>query len=297
MAGAGPGACDVTPAAELHGARKSYGAVDALCGVDLGVERGEIVALLGRNGAGKTTAIQLLLGLRRPDAGTARLFGADPRRPDARRRCGATPQETGLPETLRVEEILAFVRAHYPTPLQTGDVLERFALTELAERQAGGLSGGQRRRLAVALAFAGDPELVFLDEPSSGLDAPSRRGLWRAIRTFVARGRAILLTTHDLVEAEALATRVVVLERGRVALEGATAEVVARAGVQRIRIRAQPLPSVPGLHRVVENGRYLTLLVRDAGVAVRALVAADVELGELEVSPAGLEEVVGGTDA
>jgi ABC-2 type transport system ATP-binding protein len=287
----------VTPAAVLEAVQKSYGSVRAVAGVDLHVESGQIVALLGRNGAGKTTAIQLMLGLRRPDAGTARLFGLDPRRPDARRRCGVTPQETDLPETLRVDEILEFVRAHYAAPLPTRDVLGRFGLAELASRQAGGLSGGQRRRLAVALAFAGDPELVFLDEPSSGIDAPSRRSLWGAIRTFAARGRAILLTTHDLVEAEALATHVVVLERGRVALEGATPDIVARAGVQRIRVRSQPLPTLPGVQRVIENGRYVTLLVRDAGDTVRALVAADADLAELEVSAAGLEDVVAGADA
>ena len=280
-------------AAELGGARKAYGSVTALDGVDLTVAPGEIVTLLGPNGAGKTTAIRLLLGLRRPDAGTARLFGLDPHRTEARRRCGTTPQETDLPETLRVREILELVRAHYPRPLPPSDLLERFGLAALGSRQAGGLSGGQRRRLAVALAFAGDPELVFLDEPSSGLDAASRRSLWQSVRDFVTRGRAILLTTHDLVEAEALATRVVVLERGRVVLEGSAAEIAARSGLQRVRIRLQPLPDLPGVEQLLENGRHLTLLVREAGEVLRALVAADADLRELEVGQAGLEHALG----
>jgi ABC-2 type transport system ATP-binding protein len=191
-----------------------------------------------------------------------------------------------------VREILDLVRAHYARPLPPSELLERFGLTALASRQAGGLSGGQRRRLAVALAFAGDPELVFLDEPSSGLDAASRRSLWQSVRDFVTRGRAILLTTHDLVEAEALATRVVVLERGRVVLEGSAAEIAARSGLQRVRIRLQPLPDLPGVEQAVENGRYLTLLVREAGDVLRVLVAADADLRELEVGQAGLEQAL-----
>jgi ABC-2 type transport system ATP-binding protein len=233
-----------------------------------------------------------MLGLRRPDVGTARLFGLDPHRVEARRRCGTTPQETDLPETLQVHEILELVRAHYPRPLRAAELLERFGLEALGRRQAGGLSGGQRRRLAVALAFAGDPELVFLDEPSAGLDAASRRSLWQSVRNFVTRGRAILLTTHDLAEAEALATRVVVLERGRVVLAGSAREIAARAGSQRIRVRAQPLPELPGVERVVENGRYLTLLVREAGDVLRALVAADADLHELEVDQASLAQAL-----
>jgi ABC-2 type transport system ATP-binding protein len=282
----------MSAAAELVGARKAFRGNQALDSVDLAVRAGEIVALLGPNGAGKTTAIRLLLGLRRPDAGTARLFGLDPRRTEARRRCGTTPQETDLPETLRVREILDFVRAHFPRPLAADDLLERFDLCELAARQAGGLSGGQKRRLAVALAFAGDPELVFLDEPSSGLDASTRRSLWQSVHGLAARGRSILLTTHDLAEAEALATRVIVLERGRVVLEGPTAEVAARTGLLRVRIRAQLVPPLPGLVAVLENGRYVTLLVRNVDEVVRALVLADADLEELEVVPAGLEQAL-----
>ena len=165
---------------------KAFAGREALRGVTLGVRRGEVAALLGPNGAGKTTAVRIMLGLRRPDRGEVSLFGLDPRRVEARRRCGATPQETDLPDGLRVVEIADFVRCHFERPLGTADLLERFGLAALQQRQAGGLSGGQRRRLAVALAFAGDPELVFLDEPSAGLDAGARRSLWQSIRGFAA---------------------------------------------------------------------------------------------------------------
>jgi ABC-2 type transport system ATP-binding protein len=282
----------VTALAELRGVSKAFPRAQALDGIDLRIGACEVVALLGPNGAGKTTAIRLLLGLRRPDAGRALLFGLDPRRPEARRRCGATPQETDLPETLRVREIVELVRAHFAHPVATQELLDRFGVLELAERQAGGLSGGERRRVAVGLAFAGDPDLVFLDEPSSGLDAATKRRLWESIRSFAARGRAILLTTHDLGEAEALATRVIVLDRGRVRVEGSVAEIASRTGLHRVRVKSQPLPPLAGVEQMVENGRYLMLLTRSTGELIRALVAVDADLEELEVAPAGLEQTL-----
>jgi ABC-2 type transport system ATP-binding protein len=282
----------VNAAAELSGVRRRFGSITALDGVELRVEPGEVVALLGPNGAGKTTAIKVLLGLRRPDAGRALLFGLDPRRAEARRRCGATPQETDLPETLRVREIVEFVRAHYPHPEPTGELIARFGLASLERRQAGGLSGGERRRVAVALGFAGDPDLVFLDEPSSGLDVPSRRALWESIRSFVGRGRSILLTTHDLAEAESLATRVVVLDHGRIVIQGTVAEIAARAGLQRIRVRSQPLPQLPEVEQVSANGRYVLLFTSNADDVVRALVAENADLAELEVTPITLEQAL-----
>jgi ABC-2 type transport system ATP-binding protein len=197
---------------ELVGVSKSFGSVRALDRLDLTVDRDEIVAVLGPNGAGKTTAIGVLLGLRRPDSGRALLFGRDPSDVATRRRVGCTPQQTSFPLTLRVGEIVDFVRAHYPRPLARDVLVDRFALREFEHRQAGGLSGGERRRVACALAFAGDPELVVLDEPSSGLDIESRLALWRTIRD---EQRTVLLTTHSFEEAEALATRIVVLHRGR----------------------------------------------------------------------------------
>jgi ABC-2 type transport system ATP-binding protein len=208
----------VRPVAELRGVSKSFGRIRALDGLDLAVADGEIVGLLGPNGAGKSTAIGILLGLRRPDRGMARLFGRDPRDPTARRCVGCTPQETSFPVTLRVREVVDLVRAHFRAPHDRGTLLERFHLEDLEQRQIGGLSGGQRRRLACALAFAGDPALVLLDEPSSGLDVESRLALWETIR---ASHCSVLLTTHSFEEAEALATRVVVLHEGRAVASGA----------------------------------------------------------------------------
>ena len=212
-------------AASLRSVVKRFGTVTALDGVDLTVGEGEIVALLGPNGAGKTTAVRVLLGLLRPDRGTVEVLGCDPRSPAARTAIGATPQEMSFPPTLRVAELVDFVRAHYRRPLPAGVLLETFGLADVARRQAGGLSGGQRRRLAASLAFAGDPQLAILDEPTAGLDVEMRRSLWDAIRRHAGRGRAVLLTTHQLEEAEALAHRIVVVARGRVVAEGSAAQI------------------------------------------------------------------------
>jgi ABC-2 type transport system ATP-binding protein len=207
-------------AAALRRVTKRFGAVVALDGVDLELRSGELLAVLGRNGAGKTTALSVLLGLRRADSGRAELFGDDPRRPASRAQIGVTPQDAGFPPTLRVREIVDLVAAHFATPVATGELLERFGLTGCARRQAGGLSGGERRRLSVALAFVGRPLALFLDEPTTGLDVEARRDVWAELRAYAAGGGTILLTTHYLEEAEALASRVVVLACGRVVAEG-----------------------------------------------------------------------------
>jgi ABC-2 type transport system ATP-binding protein len=279
----------IVHAAELADVHKAYGKVLALAGVSLRVDAGDVVALLGPNGAGKTTAIRVLLGLRSPDRGTARLFGRNPRVPAARRRIGCTPQETGLPQTLRVAETLTFACAHFPSPTPVGDLLERFALTELARRQTGALSGGERRRLAVALAFAGAPSLVVLDEPSSGLDIQSRRLLWHGVAAYAVDGGTVLLSTHDLEEAEALATRVVVLARGAVLADGSVAEIRARAGVSRIRLTS-PAPSIAGVIRQDERAGGSVLYTREPGAVVRRLVEQGSTLAGLEVARASLEE-------
>ncbi len=279
-------------AARLDEVSKSFGPRNALDRVTLEVREGEGVALLGPNGAGMTTAVALLLGLRRPDRGRAQLFGQDPRDPHARAAIGVTPQELAFPATLTVREILALVAAHYAQPQPVQQLLERFGLGELERRQAGGLSGGERRRLAVALAFAGRPRAVLLDEPTTGLDVESRRSLWEVIRAYAAGGGTTLLTTHYLEEAEELATRVVVLDRGRVVTEGSVAEIKRRARLTRVRLRTAEPPPVPGDLRVVHEHGTTTIYTSDAGTVVRALVLADVALDGLEVTPVSLEEAL-----
>ncbi len=215
-------------AAALRGVSKRFGETAALDGVDLELRTGEVLALLGPNGAGKTTALSILLGLRRPDSGRAELFGEDPRHAAARVAIGVTPQESGFPPTLRVREIVDLVRAHFPNPASAAELLDRFGLAEIGRRQAGGLSAGERRRLSVALAFAGNPRALFLDEPTAGLDVEARRSVWREVQRYAACGQTVLLTTHHLEEAEALASRVVVLARGRIVADGSPAELSGR---------------------------------------------------------------------
>jgi ABC-2 type transport system ATP-binding protein len=217
-------------AAALIGVTKSFGTLVALEDVDLELHGGDVLALLGPNGAGKTTALSLVLGLRRPDRGHAELLGMDPRSRAPRASIGVTPQDAGFPPTLRVLEIVDLVRAHFATPVPTAELLARFGLIDCRRRQAGGLSGGERRRLSVALAFAGRPLAVFLDEPTTGLDVDARRNLWGELQEYAAAGGTILLTTHYLEEAEALATRVALLAHGRIAADGSPRELAGAHG-------------------------------------------------------------------
>jgi ABC-2 type transport system ATP-binding protein len=278
--------------AELREVHKRYGKTQALRGVDLQVRPGELVALLGPNGAGKTTAVSILLGQRRPDAGSARLFGRDPSLPATRRSVGATPQMAGFPDNLTVAEVVNLVRVHYPDPATTPELLARFGLSGLAGRRAGGLSGGQQRRLAVALAFAGRPRLVILDEPTTGLDVEARRGLWEVVRAFVADGGAVLLTTHYLEEAQALASRVVVIAGGQIIAHGSVDDITARAGLSRVHLRAPWLPSLPtGTHAESSNDDHI-LYTADPDGLVRALSLQGVPFTRLRIERASLEEAV-----
>jgi ABC-2 type transport system ATP-binding protein len=280
------------PLAELRDVHKAFGERRVLAGASVTVERGEVVALLGRNGAGKTTAIRILLGLRRPDAGRARLGGRDPGDPAARLILGWAPQESDLPETLRVSEVIDLVRSHYPQPVPRSELAERFGVGDLLRRETGGLSGGQRRRVVVSLAFAGDPRLVVLDEPSSGLDRAARTALWQAIRSSAAAGRGILLATHDLAEAGALATRVVLLEHGRAAVDGTVDDMRRTRGGTRVAIQRQTLRPPVHADATVTSGDRLVFLTRTPGALIRELVEAEADLDELEVAPLSLEQAL-----
>jgi ABC-2 type transport system ATP-binding protein len=275
--------------AELGAATKRFGALTALDRVSLAVDEGDVLALLGPNGAGKSTAIAVLLGLRLPDQGSARLFGLDPRRVEARRRIGVAPQEAAFPPTLRVHEVIELVRRHYEEPIALEAAVARFGLQRLLRRQLGGLSGGERRLVAVALAFAGAPELVVLDEPTAGLDAEARHAVWEVVRVHAHGGGTVLLTTHHLDEAEALADRAVLLERGVVVEDGTVAAIKRAAGLTRVSFRASPGLALEGIRL---EGELARADVEDAGAFVAALVHRGVRLAELEVRPLSLEEAI-----
>ena len=277
-------------AARLEGVVKSFGPVRALDGVDLELRRGEVLALLGPNGAGKSTAVATMLGLRRPDRGRAYLDGLDPREPAARRSVGAVLQEIGFPQTLHVRELVELVRGHYPVPCSVEEALERLGLASLAQRQALGLSSGQRRRLAVALALAGRPRVLFLDEPTAGMDPTARRALLADLNDFADEGGSVLLTTQQLAEAEAIASRVALLVGGRIVLDGTVAEVRARAGMTRVTLRAETVPPLAGISTVESHHDRHVVYVGDADRFVAELVGSGITFRELEVVPVSLED-------
>jgi ABC-2 type transport system ATP-binding protein len=276
--------------ASLVAVSKTFGAVRALDRLDLELRQGEVVGLLGPNGAGKSTAISILLGLRRPDEGRAALFGRNPRETRARQRIGVVLQEVSLPPVLRVGELVELVRAHYEDPAPQAELLERLDLGELAGTQIGGLSGGQRRRLAMALALVGRPHALFLHEPTAAIDAGGRRVLWRELSAFAAAGGAILVTTQQLEEAERYATRLVVISHGRIVGEGTVGEIRARVGKATVRLRAEQLPQLPGAIVVESTLDRHVVHVDDPERYVAELVRSGIRYHDLEVARPSLED-------
>ena len=280
--------------ASLERVSKNYGEVRALRNVNFSVRAGQVVALLGPNGAGKTTAVKLLLGLMQPTSGQARVFGGDPVNPQNRIRAGAMLQVGRVPETLRVREHIDLFSSYYPNPLPLDEVLMAAGLEKLRDRKFGELSGGQRQRTLFALAICGNPDLLFLDEPTVGLDVEARRTLWEEIRRLVDRGKTVLLTTHYLQEADALADRIAVINRGVIIAEGTPTEIKAQTSGKRIRcITALSIASllrIPGITAARQDREAVEINAGEAEPVVRELLSRDPGLSGLEITSAGLEE-------
>ena len=279
---------------EMRGVEKRYGDVVALAGVDLAVAPGEVVGFLGPNGAGKTTSIRVMLGLTTPSRGEALLFGGPPARRDARGRVGVMLQDSGVPTSLRVRELVGLFARYYPYALPRDEVLERAGLREKADALVSSLSGGQRQRLYFALAIVGDPDLLFLDEPTVALDVEGRRAFWQQVVGFAELGKTVLFTTHHLAEADAVAQRLVVIDRGHVIAEGTPSEVKRRVADRTVRFRADvpvaALVARPYVQRVEpEPGGLTAVYTSEPERLLRELFAQGADLRDLTVTDADLE--------
>jgi ABC-type multidrug transport system ATPase subunit/peptidoglycan/LPS O-acetylase OafA/YrhL len=280
--------------AELRGITKKFGAVTALDGIDIQVRGGELLAVLGPNGAGKSTAISLWLGLTEADAGNVTLLGGSPRDVARRQGLGVMMQDVELPKELRVRELVTLASSYYSDPLPVDETLRRAGVLGIADKPYGRLSGGQKRLAQFAVAICGQPRVLFLDEPSVGLDVKAREALWNSVRALLASGCSIVLTTHYLEEAEALATRVAVIGKGRVIASGTVDDMRALVARRQIscesRLSPDEIRGWPGVIDARRDRDRLLVTASDAEGVVRRMLAADATLNRLEVRQAGLNE-------
>ena len=283
-----------TAVAQFESVSKNYGNVRALADFNFEVRGGELVALLGPNGAGKTTAIRLLLGLAKPNAGRMSVFGGDPASVETHVRVGAMMQVGRVPETLRVREHVDLFSSYYPNPLPISETLAIAGLGELKDRKFGLLSGGQKQRVLFALAICGNPDLLFLDEPTVGLDVEARHLLWNEIRSLLRGGKTVVLTTHYLEEADALADRIVVINKGRIIAEGTPAEIKSRTAGKRIRcvteLPIEVIRKIPAVVDVQTDREAVVIQTSQPESVLRQLLQLDLEISGIEVSSAGLDE-------
>jgi ABC-2 type transport system ATP-binding protein len=293
-----PQSAAIGPALRFSGVVHRYRSLIALDHLDLEVARGETLALLGPNGAGKSTAISILLGLQRPQEGEVSVLGTDPRSAMASGKVGAMLQvggASGLPHGVKVGDLVAMTSRLYRRPSPVGQTLARAGLTELADRQTQRLSGGQAQRVRFALAIAGDPELVFLDEPTIAMDVEGRRSFWAMMRDFSREGRTVVFATHHLDEVDAVADRIVVIRKGAVVANGAASSIKAAVPTRRVRF-ASPwadsacLRELDGVDAASIRGAEVVLDSLDADATVRALVASGVAFTDIEVTGADLEQ-------
>jgi ABC-2 type transport system ATP-binding protein len=285
-----------TTAVTLSGVTKRYGTVQAVAGVDLTIRSGEVVAMLGPNGAGKSTTIEMLLGLVRPDQGTVQVYGATPAEAIAAGKVGVMLQSGGIIEDAKVGELLNLVAGLHNDPMPVGEALERAGIADLKGRILKGLSGGQKQRVRFAMAIIPQPDLIVLDEPTTGMDVESRRDFWASMHAETALGRTVLFATHYLEEADAYADRVVLMRNGKVVADGTAAQIKATVSGRTIRATVPgadlaAFAALPGVRNVETRGDVVLLQCADSDDTLRYLLN-NTPAHDIEVTSADLEDAV-----
>ncbi|GAB3932100.1 ABC transporter ATP-binding protein [Kribbella albertanoniae] len=285
-----------TTAVSLMGVTKKYGAVQAVAGVDLSIRAGEVVALLGPNGAGKSTTIEMLLGLVRPDQGSVQVYGGSPEEAIAKGQVGVMLQSGGIIEDAKVGELLNLVAGLHSKPMPVQEALDRAGIADLSGRTMKGLSGGQKQRVRFAMAIIPQPDLIVLDEPTTGMDVESRRDFWASMHAETARGRTVLFATHYLEEADSYADRVVLMRNGKIVADGTAAQIKASVSGRRIRAtvpgaNVTALAALPGVRTVETRGDVLLLQCADSDNTLRYLLS-NTPAHDIEVTSADLEDAV-----
>ncbi|MFC0333796.1 ABC transporter ATP-binding protein [Paenibacillus sepulcri] len=286
----------MTAAIQLDQVTKIYKGKKAVDGLSLTIEKGSVVALLGPNGAGKTTTVSMILGLHQPTSGSVKLLGGDPRDPRIRDQIGAMLQDVSVIDNLKVNETIELFRHYYEKPLPLEQLLRISGLEKEKNKMATALSGGQQRRLGFALAVAGDPEVLFLDEPTVGMDVSSRQLFWDTIRAMAGRGRTIVLTTHYLEEADSVADRIVVINNGKLIADGTPSEIKAETTGRVITFTAgasvtpDSLAAMPGVTDIQWSGRKVRLFSGNTDGLIAALVEKRIDMRDIEIASGGLED-------
>ena len=282
-------------AVRLTGIHKSFGKVQAVRGVDLQISPGEVVAFLGPNGAGKSTTIDVLLGLIRPDSGTASLFGTSPLQAVQAGRVGAMLQGGGLLPEVAVGELISMFAALHRSPMPVAEAMDRAGITDIAKQRTSKLSGGQAQRVRYALALVPDPDLLVLDEPTVAMDVEVRRSFWASMRDFTGSGRTVLFATHYLDEADAFADRVVVLADGTIIADGTGAQIKASVAGRTISAvipgaRPDDLSRLQGVVAVEQEAGRMLLRCNDSDAALRALLQTAPATHDIEITAGNLED-------
>lgn len=280
--------------ASAYGLTKSFAGKKALDNIDLEIQSGQVFAILGANGAGKTTLINILLGRLNPDSGDVCVFGVKAGSLQAKRQAGAMLQVANLPETIKIKEHIQLFQSYYPHPMDYQKVIHYAGLQDMQNRYSKKLSGGEKQRLLFALSICGNPKLLFLDEPSVGMDVEARQGLWQAIRDLKAAGTGIVLTTHYLEEADKLADEIALLKQGKIIKRGSSDQIKASISHTAIRFISSEKPEIftqlPSVVSAQPSGRFIQLNTDNVNLTLLALLSAFPNLQDLTVSTAGLEE-------